>query len=426
MTSRAKRGVPSRIRIVSDAIRLRVAGLDPWVKFVVLVWLVILAAILVRLVVLPSRPGVYPIFVKAARNWLASRNLYIDVGEPYRYSPFVTMTFVPFSILPEFVGGVLWRLLNAGVFMGGLAWWCRTVLPVRLTTRQLAWFFLLVFPLSVGSLNNGQSNGLILGLLLMSGPAVATERWNLATVCLTIACLFKLYPIAVALLLTAGYPRRLAVRLAIALAVGLGLPFLLRDPAYALEQYRSWFQHLSSDDRYNGPVEIAYRDIRLLFQLWLVPLSARAFLFMQLLAASGIAALCLVGRPRVAKPRRFLTRALVLGCCWMTVFGPATEPSTYMLLGPALAWAVLETWVSSHGVIRRGAVLVIYGAFIISQVVLWFPWGMRFNNSIGTHPLAGTLLLGWLAVTSLWQMRQPEESGGYGPSGRLEPAGISS
>jgi hypothetical protein len=400
--------------------------LDPWVRAAITVWIVILVSILIRLVVLPTHAGVYPIFANAARNWLAGQGVYNGAGEPYRYSPFITICFIPFSLLPDFVGGIVWRALNAAVFLGALAWWCRSVLPVSLTARQVAWFFLLIVPMSVGSLNNGQSNALILGLLLAAGAAVAGKRWNLATVCLAIACLFKIYPIAIALLLAAGYPRRLGIRLILALTVGLGLPFLLGDRAYVFEQHGDWIHHLRVEDRYAGPIETTYRDIRMLFRVWLVPLSARTFLVAQLAAAAGIAAVCLAKRPRLGQPNEFLTRALVLGCCWMTVFGPATEPSTYILIGPALAWAVMQAWLTPGGNVRRAVVLLIYGLTGLAQAVLWFPWGPRFNNYVATHSVAGTLLFTWLMGTYLWQMGKSGEVGGHGGPARLEPAGWSS
>src|SRR5262249_12014393 len=147
-----------------------------WERIALAVWLVVLLGICSRLLVSSRSPGVYPIFAGAARHWLAGEDLYRPGGEPYRYSPLVAICFVPFSVLPDPWGGILWRLLNAGVFLGGLAWWCRVVLPVPITPTRRAILFLLVVPLALGSLNNGQSNALVLGLLLASGAAGAARR----------------------------------------------------------------------------------------------------------------------------------------------------------------------------------------------------------------------------------------------------------
>jgi len=393
----------------------RLARWGGWERTAAIVWVLILLAICGRLLLSSRNPGVYPIFVEAARNWLQGQDLYRPVGEPYRYSPLTTLAFVPFCWLPNRLGGILWRALNAGAYFGALAWWCRAVLPVSLSPKQRALFFLLVVPLSVGSLNNGQSNLLVLGLLLAAGAAVTAERWNLASAFLAVACLFKLYPIAVGLLLVLASPRRLGWRLLAALLIGLGAPFLLGRFDYVLDQYAGWIRHLLADDRQTWPLAGGYRDVRMLCRLWLTPLSAGTYLTIQLLVAAAIALVCLVHRSVTQSPRSFLTTALALGSCWMTLLGPATESSTYMLLAPGLAWALLTSFTrarsseisrTSEVRVRRHnwghcAILVIsFALFVATQVVLWFPGGARFQN-LGTQPFAGLLLFGSLMLSSL-------------------------
>jgi hypothetical protein len=362
-----------------------------------IIWALILAAIFGRLLLSPRGQGVYPIFTEAARHWLHAKDLYRPTGEAYRYSPLVAVFFVPFSWLPDRAGGILWRFVNAAAYIGALAWWCRTVLPASLTAKQRALFFLLVVPLSVGSLNNGQSNPLVLGLLLAAGAAVLVERWNLASSCIAVACLFKLYPIAFGLLLVLGYPRKLGLRLVAAIVIGLAAPFLLGRFDYVLEQYCGWIQHLATDDRQTWPLAGGYRDVRMLFRLWFTPLSGSTYLVVQTLAGAGIALACLWNRSTTQSARSFLTSALVLGCCWMTLFGPATESSTYMLVAPALAWAIVEAWRRRQGWAARGILVMSFALFTTTQVLLWFPGGARFQN-LGSQPCAGLLLFGVLVV----------------------------
>ena len=94
---------------------------------------------------------------------------------------------VPFGLLPDGPGGLLWRLTSSAVFCGGLAWWGRIVLP----PGQRALLFLLTAPLTFGNIHNGQANVLIMGLLLLAVAAVARERFTVAALCLAIACLFN-------------------------------------------------------------------------------------------------------------------------------------------------------------------------------------------------------------------------------------------
>jgi hypothetical protein len=350
----------------------------------------------------PHTKSVYPIFAAAARCWVAGGDCYGELApglDRFRYSPAVAALLVPFSVLPDSLGGALWRLLNAGVYLGALAWWVRVVLPPSLTAGQRAALFLLVVPLSVGSLNNGQSNALVIGLLLAALAAAKTDRWNLAAGCVVLACLFKVYPIAVGLLLAVVYPRRMAVRLVAALAVGLALPFGFQQFAFVAGQYASWLHHLQIFDRQVLRTELWYRDLRLVFHTWLITLDTRTYQAVELLGAAAAAGICMAAR-RAGWPRdRLLVVLFALGCCWMTVLGPATESCTYILLAPSLAWALLDAWARPFGP-ARGLMLASNGLFVVCQMAVWFPIS-RQVHTLGLQPLAGLLCLAGILVPLL-------------------------
>jgi hypothetical protein len=346
--------------------------------------------------------SVYPIYAEAARAWMAGTDLYNrPTGDPFRYSPLVAATLVPCALLPDALGGVLWRLINAAVYLGALAWWCRLVLPQPLSRKQRALLFLLALPLSIGSLNNGQSNALVVGLLLAGVTGVAVRRWNLAAGCIAVACLFKLYPLAVGLLLALLYPRRFSTRLALALAAGLLTPFLVQQRDYVAVQYRGWANHLLADDRQAWPLDEAYRDFRLLCRVWLRPVSGPTYLGIQVAAGAACAALCVSVRRAGWSRRQLLTLVFGLGCCWMTIWGFATESCTYMLLAPVLAWAVLESWSRWDSLAKRAWLLVSYGLFVATQIAIAFPAGRRWGNW-GPQPLAALILFVCLA-SAAWR-----------------------
>ena len=136
----------------------------------------------------------------------------------YRYAPLVSVLFVPFGLLPDGLGGALWRLINYTCFFGSFAWFQRVVLPGAndLGDKAKAALWLLLLPLSLGSMNNGQANVLLVGLLLAAAAAVVTERWTLAASLLAGACLLKVYPLAIALLMLTWFSGRLAWRFLLA------------------------------------------------------------------------------------------------------------------------------------------------------------------------------------------------------------------
>lgn len=352
------------------------------------VWAVILLGISLRGLPWSRSSGVYPIFAEAARRWLVGDDLYLPSMQPYRYSPPATVLLLPFALLPDRLGGTLWRLVNAAAYLAALGWWVRAVLPRPLSPAERAGLFLLVIPLSLGSLNNAQSNPLVLALLLAGVAAAAIDRWPWAALSVTGAVLFKGYPLAIALLLAALFPLRFAPWFGAALLLGAGLPFLFQDAHYVVQQYRAWLACLGQDDRRLLPTTVCYRDWGLLCRVCGIPLSTAIYRLVPVAVGGGIALLC--GALRLAGPgrRHLLTMLLALGCCWMTLFGPATESCTYILLAPTLAWCLLDAprgrW---HPCLHLSALL-----FLSTVLASWFPWG-RWYHSFGPHPLAAALLL---------------------------------
>jgi Glycosyltransferase family 87 len=340
----------------------------------------------------------FPIFAAAAQNWINGQDLYfVDAYkfhglDHFRYSPLVATLLVPFGALPEQLGGLLWRGVNAAVCFGALTWWLHVAAPVTLSRTQRGLMLLLVVPLTIASLNNGQSNPLVIGLILAGLAAVTVERWNLAAGCVALASLFKVYPLAIGLLLVVLHPRRFAWRLAVALALGLALPFVLQRPEYVAEQYNTWFYLLWGDDRRTWAVEHGYQDMWMLFRICNVPISTSAYLVVQLAVAALIALSCLAGRIAGWPGRQLLAHVLVLGTCWMTLLGPATEASTYALLAPAVAWAVVESRHIDRPLAFRALPLLSLGLFIAAGVAGWLPWRAEIR-AWGLHPLAALVLI---------------------------------
>src|SRR5579871_5511081 len=238
------------------------------------VWVLLVAGITVRVLLAPDhRHNVFPVYHQAARNWVGGCDLYayqpgLDL---FHNGPPVAAGVAPLAALPVKAGSVLWRLLNAGVFLAGLGWCARAVWP-HLSPARRGWLFLLVVPLAVPSLNNGQSNALVIGLILAGLAAAARDRWAVAAALTAGAALLKVYPVAVGLLLAAAFPRRFAGRFALAVLAGALLPFAAQSPEYVAGQYARWAAVLAAEDRTGFALATALRDIRLVFRVYFEPL----------------------------------------------------------------------------------------------------------------------------------------------------------
>jgi hypothetical protein len=351
------------------------------------------------LVVKPGRNSVYPVFTHAAENWLHGQPLYVrGQSDEFRYSPVIAAFFVPFDLLPMRVGEFLWRSLNFTLFLGGLLYCCRVGLPRATSATEQACLFLLVLPLSVGSLNNAQSNPLVIGLLLIAVAAVMRDRWMLAAIAVTVSTLFKLYPISVGMLLVLLYPRRFTWRLVVWLAIGALLPFVLQRSGYVIEQYKTWAHYLVTEDRQRGPIADWYRDFRAVWRVYVAPMRASTYAVVETGTAAMIAGVALLGHLRRWPRDLLLAFVLMLACCWMTALGPATESATYIILAPAAVWALFIATASPW----RVGYAVVFGLLVASSCALWFgDKGRFFRDRLQPFPVAGVILFVILVFDAL-------------------------
>src|SRR5205823_4206793 len=117
-----------------------------------------------------------------------------------------------------------------------------------------------------------------------------------------------------------------------------------QHPGYVAHQYARWFGNLVADDRSQWMASEAYRDAWLLIRQLDLPVSFGSYHLLQMVAGLVVGVLCVLMRYRDRMSPELLNRCLGLTACWMTVFGPATESSTYMLLSPTLAWLLVVGW----------------------------------------------------------------------------------
>jgi len=373
-----------------------------WWTLSVLIWTLLIVGITFRGLATPTRNNCFFLYyARAGQSWYHGVELYLDVQLTCRYSPLIHAFLVPFSLLPVAMGTALWRLVNTLVFLLGLWAWVRAVLPgCGLRPGQGALLFLLVIPMALGSVNNAQANPLTMGLALAGVAAVARQRWQLAAFCLVGACLIKLYFLALALLLIASFPRRFAWPFALALVVGLAAPFLLQDPAYVARQYGNWIYNLRADDRSEWDLAFGYRDLWQLLRLAHLTVAKSVYGLMQLGLAGMVGLLCLAYRPRELAQR--VNTLLGLGCWWMTLCGPATESSTYLILAPTMAWSLLEWFNQDHGhnTISAWVTRILIVTASVLFLAAWLAGATPYTRNVhalGLQPL-GALLLGTVLI----------------------------
>jgi alpha-1,2-mannosyltransferase len=364
-----------------------------WERAAITIWCAVLLVVGVRVFLGPTKRTVYPIFSGSAQLWWNGEDLYEPgrpktVQEGYRYSPTFAILMTPLAVLPDSVGGVLWRLANTAALIAALAWLANSVLPLPLSRGQFAVLTLLCLPLAVQSVNNGQANVIVIAAMLATVAAVKEERWNLACALMMIAFVCKVYPLALGMLLIALYPRQLWWRMSLAVAGSLLLPFLFQHPGYVVDQYEKWFTLLAADDRTHTAPQNKYRDLWLLIESFGIPLSRRGYQLLQVLGGVGIAILSWHRQRQSWPTKELLTSTLALAVTWMVVLGPGVESSTFLLVAPSLAWSILAAVLDREWAWRKllllGSALLFVTAVLVGSIA-----NTADLHLIDLHPLAG-------------------------------------
>lgn len=397
-----------------EGIRALFIGRTRFERLVIFLWVLGLSVIIVRLAVLkPGSRTLFPIYRDAGINWVEGVNLYPEeVKGPsyalYRYSPIVAASFAPFSILPSKVGDAIWRFINAGVLIFGMLYVLQSISRSPITRAVCFAMMAIMFPTALPHLSNGQCNALVIGLVLIAFGASSRQRWNLSAFCLTVATLLKLYPIAAALLLIAIHPRQLGLRFALAMALGAAAPFVLQNFDYVLHQYQLWAKYAVSEDRSKWGVESANVDFQMLVNVWIRPISQEAYRLIEVAVGGLMGLIVMGGRIRGVDPIRLCCLALGFASVWMTVFGPATESPTYLILMPCVAWGIISTRVEPVNWLAKGCFILAFGMLLGLQIS--GAYGPLFSalRLAAVQPMAGLIFTFGLMVQFFSQKRQTQ------------------
>jgi hypothetical protein len=262
-------------------------------------------------------------------------------------------------------------------------------------------------PLAVGNIDISQANPLVEGLLLLAIAAVYAERWNSAALCVAIATCFKIYPIAVGLLICLIAPKRFSWRMLIALLLLLVIPFLFQHWSYVSNQYNAWIATRASDDRRQWPIEKLPLDLWFLIH-WVggLPIPPKIYSLIQLGTAGALAFFCAVQTWRGWAKNRVLIGLFCLVSIWMTLCGPATESYTYLILAPAVILALVQAFDADQPVELRALVSAAFILQLLAATRASFLPHFKPSWALSIQPVSALVFLvytlWWLFNNSLW------------------------
>jgi hypothetical protein len=396
------------------------------VLIVVGLWLAVILGVTLRGMAAPHQNSVFLVFRDAGRAWLAGQPLYSHVGK-YLYSPLAAAWFAPFALVPDWAASAIWRLVTGLAYLFAVICWFRryesssrlrsaTELPSterkassgRLSSSSSSTFttptvlgLVLLLPLSIGNLNNGQASPLIIALLICGCLAALDKRWTLAAGCIAIATFFKIYPLAIGLLLAVIEPRKLTWRLILVVLILGILSLVLQRPDYVISQYEDWWRSLGADQRRVSTELGSWRDAWLLLRIAHVPITVGTYAILQ--AAAALAAACYCWwRSRRWNRAAVIWSAFSAGCLWITLFGPSTELATYIFLAPVVAFACAK--VLNPVTQRREPfgwfqflAVAAYGLLLLAEALnAWVPVIRQNNYLHAIQPVGALLFFGFV------------------------------
>jgi hypothetical protein len=384
------------------------ASTSPALRYALALWIVIGVAASIRTVLHPDSHTVFPVFAGAGVHWWADQPLYANYRpvDYFRYSPSSALFFSFFAAFGYRIGGVLWLWLGLSVYASGISSFHRDVLRGCWTTRRELMFFTIATAGALAGLWNGQSNALIVGLLLWGVAALASGRDLACSIWLALAVSVKLTALPLVLLFCALWPRKLALRLVLACIVFGFVPFLTRPPAIVLQHYSDWVaqQGALASERWPG-----FRDAWTVWQVLehtvagdgqplalTAPLRSSGYRIIQLISAVCCLAWCAAQRWTRASERQLMIHTLNIGSAWILLFGPAVEFPTYVFLAPLLAAAVVD---GDAPVLSRSLAIAATG------LILTFGWGATSLTLAAAWPCVLTALpvgTALFAVGQIW------------------------
>lgn len=378
---------------------------------VISLWVALVVGVLIRTLLKPAQGTVFPVFYTAGERWLHGENLYVGKAD-YLYSPLVAAFFSPLTLLPYWLANIIWRLTAVVVYVAAARAWLRSGIS-RIPAEKHPVAFLLLLPMSVCSINNAQSNPIVIALVMFATLAARRSHWWLGAFCIAVVTFIKVYPLAAGLLLAVIFMRQFSWRLIAAMAALGALSFILQNPSYVAEQYQNWAATRASDERHYSEA-MRQRDLWTLIAACGIQLNLRLYFYLQILGGAAIAGLCFFGRMKNWATDRLLMLAFTLVSCWMLLLGPATESATYILLAPAVSFAAIESFSRSFPIWMRtlvtlSAAILIGGAAYVS----WFGakrdlWSMSVQQ-IGTLIFV-IFALAWAFKGSLWREAESQQS----------------
>jgi hypothetical protein len=311
------------------------------VPLIVIVWFA-LAFIAVLAELLHASINNYLIFKQSFWHALAQKNLYqpypAEHNDLYFYGPLFTLIIAPFSVLPTWLGCILWCMCNAGILYFAI-WRLHVSRPNKIIILAITVIEMMT------SIHNVQINPMIGAWIILAYVFTEEEKDFWATFIIAVSFLVKIYGVAALLFFVfSKHKGRFVLSFIFWMIVLICLPIIYTSPSYIVSVYQQWYHTLIAKNNINvlGNAADEYRDISVMGMVrrisgnhsiknWYILMPAAAFIVAPLVQFTQ----------SYTKYVRLSYLAIVL--ITVVIYSTGAESSTYVIPVAGVAiWYVLN------------------------------------------------------------------------------------
>jgi hypothetical protein len=284
----------------------------------------------------------YLIFKQVFWHVVHQANLYANYPTEYQdtnhYGPVFSLVIAPFAVLPNWMGVILWSMVNAWVLFYAIG-----RLPVGVKQVQVV---ILVTALELmTAIHNVQFNPMLTAWLILAYVLVEKENDFWATLFIAAGFMVKLYGIAGLLFFVfSRHKLKFVFSFFFWLAVLFCLPMLLSSPSFIVQSYYDWLDALVVKNTKNiGDLTVSnMQDICVMGMIRRIFHPAGFADWMVLLPAAALIVLPLLRFGQYAS-EAFRLRYLAIVLISVVIFSTSAESATYVIAVAGVAiWYILS------------------------------------------------------------------------------------
>ncbi len=283
----------------------------------------------------------YLIFKNVFWHLVEQKNLYLYYPDQYAdhnlYGPIFSFVIAPFSVLPNWLGVILWVIANA-VFL------FYAIKQLPFTEKGIRTIFLIAAIDFMTASHNVQFNPMVAAWIILSYTFVRKEKDFWATFFLALGILAKIYGIVgIIFFLFSNHKIKYIGSLLFWLVVLFLLPMLISSPAYIIQTYKDWITTLVAKNEHNLIMsEVNMQDLSvmgMIRKIFNYPLMSNLVVVIPAAILLGLPLL----RFKLYRNTVYQLYYLALALITLVIFSSGAESATYVIaiVGVAI-WFVLN------------------------------------------------------------------------------------